>query len=358
MRFGAGRYGRAAAMLAATALIGAAACSSSATTAGGGKQRTVTFAGFFGAFQDQYTKAVIGPFEKAHPDIKVNYVPIKNSAEVLGKLRAAKSRPNLDVAIMDSSVAPTANQEGLFSGLAPAKVTNLADVAAAGRNGDWGPALTFDSLSILYNTKQVKSPPTSWNDLWNPAYKGKVALPIADTRGVALIVALEKMAGANYRQNIDPAIGRLKQLAPSVQTWNPQPDVYTAIASGTDAIGVGWNARGQLFHQTSKGALATVQPKEGNVLQINTINLVKNSPNADAAQQFINYAISPPAQQAFAEASYYAPTNTKATLPDSVLNLTAQSTQQQAHRIPIDWSWITSRYSAWVDRIKREVISG
>jgi putative spermidine/putrescine transport system substrate-binding protein len=345
-------------VLAAAAFVGAAACSSAATTAGGGKQRTVTFAGFFGVFQDQYTKAVIDPFEKAHPDIKINYVPIKNSAEVLGKLRAAKSRPDLDVAIMDSSVAPTANQEGLFSQLDPAKVTNLADVVAAGRNGGWGPALTFDSLSILYNTKQVKTPPTSWNDLWDPAYKGKVAMPIADTRGVALIVALEKMTGANYQQTIDPAIGRLKRLAPSVQTWNPQPDVYTAIASGADVIGVGWNARGQLFHQTSKGTLATVQAKEGNVLQINTINLVKNSPNADAAQQFINYAISAPAQQEFAKASYYAPTSTKAVLPASVLNLTAQSKQQQASRIPIDWSWITPRYSAWVDRIKREVISG
>lgn len=358
MRFSTGRYGRAAVMLATSALIGAAACSSSATAPGGGKERTVTFAGFFGVFQDQFTKAVIDPFQKAHPDIKINYVPIKNSAEVLGKLRAAKTRPDLDVAIMDSSVAPTANQEGLFAQLDPAKVTNLPDVAAAGRNGNWGPALTFDSLSILYNTKQVKTPPTSWNDLWNPAYKGKVAMPIADTRGVALIVALDKMANANYQQTIDPAITRLKKLAPSVQTWNLQPDVYTAIASGADAIGVGWNARGQIFHQSSKGALATVQAKEGNVLQINTINLVKNSPNADAAQQFINYAISPAAQQAFAKTSYYAPTNTKATLPGSVLNLTAQSTQQQAHRIPIDWPWITPRYSSWVDRIKREVISG
>lgn len=358
MRFDAGRYRRVGIVLAVSALIGTAACSSTAATPGGGKHRTVTFAGFFGVFQDQYTKAVIDPFEKAHPDIKIKYVPIKNSAEVLGKLRAARSRPDLDVAIMDSSVAPTANQEGLFTQLDSQKVPNLADVASAGRNGNWGPALTFDSLSILYDTKQVKTPPTSWNDLWNPAYKGKVAMPIADTRGVALIVALEKMAGANYQQNIDPAVNRLKQLAPSVQTWNPQPDVYTAIASGADAIGVGWNARGRLFHQSSKGALATVQPKEGNVLQINTINLVKNSPNADAAQQFIDYAISPAAQQAFATASYYAPTNTKATLPPSVLDLTAQSKQQQASRIPIDWSWITPHYSAWVDRIKREVISG
>ncbi|GAA2454667.1 ABC transporter substrate-binding protein [Actinomadura vinacea] len=353
-----GRVGvRGGIVLLASALIGAAACSSTSTTAGGGSQKTVTFAGFFGVFQDQFTEAVIEPFEKQHPDIKVNFVPIKNSAEVLGKLRATKSRPDLDVALMDSSVAPTANTEGLFAQLDPAKVGNLANVDKAGRNGNWGPALTFDSLSILYNTKQVKTPPTSWNDLWDGAYKGKIALPIADTRGVALIVALEKIAGANYQQSIDPALNRLKQLAPNVQTWNPQPDVYTAIASGADSIGVGWNARGQIFNRTSKGALATVQPKEGNVLQVNTINLVKNSPRADAAQQFIDYAISAPAQEAFAKASYYAPTNTKATLPGDVLELTAQSKQQQANRIPIDWAWITPRYSAWVDRIKREVIS-
>jgi putative spermidine/putrescine transport system substrate-binding protein len=345
------------AVLAAVALA-ATACTSSATGAGG-TATTVIFQGFAGVFQDAFTAAVIEPFQTAHPDIRIDYQPVKNSAQVLAGLRSAKSRPTVDVALVDSSVAPTANQEGLFAKLDKEKVPNLGDLDPAAVDPDgYGPGLTFDSLSIIYDTRQVADPPTSWHDLWRPEFDGKLVLPIADTRGIALIRVLDEIAGADYRQTIDPAIARLKELAPTVQTWDPQPDIYTAVASGAAAIGVGWNARGQLFHDTTGGDVQAVLPAEGTVSQVNTINLVAGAPDAGAAQTFIDYALSPEAQQAFAEKAFYAPTNTKAKPGQDVLNRTAASPEQAAKEIELDWRWITPVYADWVDRIKREVIGG
>lgn len=345
----------------AVVALAATACASSATGAGGSGSTTVTFQGFAGVFQDAFTKAVIEPFQAEHPDIHINYQPVKNSAQVLAGLRSARSRPGVDVAIIDSSVAPTANKEGLFAKLDKDAVPNLADLDPAAVDPDgYGPGLTFDSLSIIYNTKQVSTAPTSWNDLWSPEFDGKLVLPIADTRGIALIRVLDKIANADYQQTIDPAIDRLKQLAPAVQTWDPQPDIYTAVASGAAAIGVGWNARGQLFHDTTGGDVQTVLPVEGTVAQVNTINLVANAPNTDAARTFIDYALGVDAQKAFAAAAFYAPTNTKAkdALDQKVLDRTAASPEQAAKEIDLDWRWITPVYADWVDRIKREVIGG
>jgi len=344
----------------ATIALAATACASSATGAAGGAT-TVTFQGFAGVFQDAFTKAVIDPFQAKHPDIRINYQPVKNSAQVLAGLRSARSRPTVDIAIIDSSVAPTANKEGLFAKLDKKSVPNLADLDPAAVDPDgYGPGLTFDSLSIIYNTKQVATPPKSWEDLWKPEFNGKLVLPIADTRGIALIRVLDEIAGADYQKTIDPAIDRLKQLAPAVQTWDPQPDIYTAVASGAAAIGVGWNARGQLFHDTTGGDVQTVLPTEGTVSQVNTINLVANAPHTDAARTFIDYALGVDAQKAFAEAAFYAPTNTKAkdALDPKVLDRTAASPEQAAKAIDLDWRWITPVYADWVDRIKREVISG
>nr|WSZ94525.1 ABC transporter substrate-binding protein [Streptomyces sp. NBC_00857] len=352
-----------AAVLTATALL-ATACSSTATSPSGssgdaGGKQTVTFMGFYGTFQDAFTKTVIKPFEKANPDITVKYVPIQNSSEVLAKLRASKSRPVADIALMDSSVAPTANKEKLFAPLDASKVPNLAHLVdtAKSRTGH-GPAVTFDSLSILYNSKNVKKAPTSWNDLWNARYKGKLAMPVADTRGVALIIALEKILHGDYKKDIDPAIAKLKQLSPSVQTWQPSPDVYTAIQSGDADVAVGWNARGQYYKNTSDGVVRPVLPKEGTVTQVNTINLVDNSQHTAAAQKFIDYAIGAQAQKAFDDEAYYAPVNKDVQLAPDTKNRTTASDEQQKNQIPVDWNWLTTRYTAWVDRIKQEVIGG
>ncbi|MGW7750561.1 ABC transporter substrate-binding protein [Streptomyces violaceusniger] len=352
----------ASAALTATALL-ATACSSTASPAGssggGSGKQTVTFMGFYGSFQDEFTKTVIDPFQKANPDITVKYVPIQNSAEVLAKLRASRSRPVADVVLMDRSVAPTANKEKVFAKLDPAKVPNLRRLVDTARSKDgYGPGFSLDSLSILYHSKKIKQPPTSWNDLWDPAYKGKLAMPIADTRGVALIIALEKILGGDYKKDIDPAIGKLKKLAPGVETWQPSPDVYTAVQSGEAQVAVGWNARGQYYKDSSGGVVQPVLPKEGTVTQINTINLAANSPHTAAAQKFIDYAIGAKAQKAFDEAAFYAPVNRDVRLSPAVKNRTAASDVQRKNQIPIDWDWLTTRYTAWVDRIKQEVISG
>ncbi|WP_245240774.1 ABC transporter substrate-binding protein [Streptomyces spiramenti] len=337
-------------------------CAGSATAPGGGAadgsgRQTVTFMGFFGTFQDSFTKTVIEPFEDANPDIEIDYVPIQNSAEVLAKLRASKERPVADVALMDSSVAPTANEEGLFARLDPALVPNLEELVDAARLQEgYGPGLTLDSLSILYNSDRVPDAPTSWDDLWDERFEGRLAMPIADTRGVALLIALSDILGEDYQQDIDPAIERLRELAPAVQTWQPSPDVYTSVQSGEVDVAVGWNARGQFYQDSSDGTVVPVLPEEGTVQQVNSINLVNNSANADAAQKFIDYAIGAEAQKAFGDDAYYAPVNENAELAEDVAERTTASETQQDKQIAADWSWLTTRYTAWVDRIKREVI--
>ena len=111
----------------------------------GAAERSITFAGYSGIYQDNYQVAVIDPFMKKHPDIKVVYFGMSTSAAILGTLRAQKAAPQIDVAMMDVTIAKAGTDDGLFDMIDAASVPAVAQLA---KNAFWpgvaGAALTFD----------------------------------------------------------------------------------------------------------------------------------------------------------------------------------------------------------------------
>lgn len=318
---------------------------------------SVVVQGYSGIFQDNYEKAVIEPFQKKYPDIKVTYQGGGSSADNLAALRAAKNDPTADVSIMDLSVSDTANKSDLFQPLDPAKVPNMKDVDKRGQvAGNYGPAVTFDSLVLIYN-KKVNPAPTTWDSLWDPQYKGQVVVPAhPDIQGTSLMLIENAKAGGDYTQSVDAGVKRLKELAPSVQTWAPQPDSYTLVQSGTAELAVAWNARAQFYADQSKGELKVAIPNDKTIFQINTINLVKNSKSPKAAQTFINYALSPEAQAKFTETMFYAPTNTKAKPSEAALQRTSADPKKVANVLDVDWTKVAEKRDAWTQIWRRQIL--
>lgn len=320
----------------------------------------ITVMAYAGIFQDKYTEAVIKPFMAKFPAVKVNYFSSGNSAQMLGTLRTQRSSPQVDVAILDVSVSNVGNKEGIFAKLDPAKVPSLKDLHPTAIVPDgFGPAVTFDHWVLVYDTEKVKPAPTGLADLWDPRLRGQIGLSaMPNIQGIAATVLASKLAGEDFKTSIDGAMKRLKDLGPSVQTFDPQPDGYTLILGNTLTVASGWNARAQLYHDDSKGRLGVVFPKEGSVFQINTINHVAGAKNAEAATAFIEYALGREAQKRFTETMFYAPTNAKAEISPAAINRTAASAENMAKMIPLDWDWVTTIRDSWNNRWRREVIAG
>lgn len=339
---------------AAATLAASAAGPASAQAPVSGPLVLMTYAGIF---QDLYTKAVLEPFMKANPGVKVQYVPGGTSAAMLGQLRAQKADPQIDVAILDAGVSFVGNAEGIFGTMTRADVPVIADLnpLAIVQDG-FGPAVTFDNLVLVYDTTKVKSQPTSLAELWKPEWKGKIGIGgMPNIQGMALLVIVAKMLGEDHRTSIDKAIARLGELAPSVQTFDPQPDGYTMILNDALVWATGWNARAQYYHTQSNGRLGVMLPSEGSVLQINTINQVKGAKNSAAARAFVNYALSAEAQKSFTELMFYAPVNAKATISDTAMARTA--TARLGSMIPVDWAEMAKVRDAWNNRWKREIVA-
>jgi putative spermidine/putrescine transport system substrate-binding protein len=318
---------------------------------------TLTLMAYTGLFQDRYTQAVLAPFEKANPDIKIVYAPQPSSGAMIGQLRAQKAAPQVDVVIMDVSVAKAGADEGLFVKLEAKDLPVIDELYPNARIPEIaGVAVTFDNLVLIYNTEAWPVPPKSIADMAAPAVKGKVVIPgIPDIQGMSLVAILDKKnGGPGVEGKFAKGIEAMEAIAPNVQTWEPKPEVYAPVIAGQASIGVGWNARAQVNTDTSGGKMKAVIPAEGTAFQINTINLVQGAPQSAAARKFIAYALSAEAQKSFTETMFYAPTNAKAQIAPAAIDRTVVKSLDKV--VPIDWLAVAKVRDQVAEAWRRKVI--
>ena len=219
-------------------LAGAALALALSSQASFAQQKTVTLMAYSGLFQERYMKAVVEPFMKANPDIKVEYFPLPNSAQMLGSLRAQKAAPQADIVIMDVSVSKAATDENLFLKIDEKNVPAVAELYPTARIPDVaGVAVTFDNLVLIYNSDFIKEAPKSWFELADKKYAGKVTFNgMPDIQGLSLVLILDKArGGTNYLTNVDKGIAAMGEIAPNILTWEPKPEPYPVIIAGQAA---------------------------------------------------------------------------------------------------------------------------
>ena len=296
-------------------------------------QAPMTLMAYAGIFRDNYTAVVVNPFGP------VQYAEGGTSAQMLGTLRAQKADPQTDVVIMDVTTAALACVEGLVERINPADFPILAELDPMAREagGNCGPAVTYDHLVMVYDTRSVRPAPTAFAAMWDPAQRGRIALSAPpNIQGLAFTAILAHANGGDWR-NINAALPRLRELAPAVQTFDPNPDGYTLILNDQVRFATGWNARAQLYADQSQGRIGVVLPAEGTGFQINTINIVAGSKNRARAVAFFNHALSAGPQAAFTERMFYGPTNARAQVAPAAMARTALAPEGHRGEITADW---------------------
>lgn len=337
----------------------------SMTACGGGEEEaessptsgTVSIIGYSGIWEDAYREAVIEPFTDEYPDITIDYNSNRSSAEMLSSIQSEGGSRTTDVAIMDISVSNGGNSQGVFTEVSEDEIPNLANVDEEWLNEDgYGPAVMLDAVALLYASDEFDEAPDTWDVLWDEEYEGQVNVMAPPSGlGINLTAITADLIGEDFTESIDQTVERLQELAPNVQTWAPNPDEYQSVMTGQTVLGVGQNARGQYYVDDSDGALGVAVPDEGTVYQINTINLTADAPNPEAAKTFIDYALSAEAQEAFAEAMYYAPTVENVDLSDDVAERLVEAGDDSV--IPLDQEWLAEVRQDWSDRWNREILA-
>jgi putative spermidine/putrescine transport system substrate-binding protein len=109
------------------------------------------------------------------------------SGVTLSKLKQQASNPTIDVAWLDGGVSELAAEAGVVASLEAAQIPGLNKIIPEGlyRTADgkvYAVSTGYYALGLVYNTKELAKPPTSWNDLWLPQYAGTVTVPARPMR--------------------------------------------------------------------------------------------------------------------------------------------------------------------------------
>jgi putative spermidine/putrescine transport system substrate-binding protein len=308
---------------------------------------------FGGTFVDNSKKCHAAAFEKA-TGASVKYV-LGSSVQTAAKLRAAGARAELDVAYMDSQIVKQMKAEGLLQSLEPAKIDHWGDLYDASRDKDgYWVSMMFAGTIITYNTNLVKTPPTSWADLWKPSFKGKLAIPdISGTSGQQFLMAAARLNGGSI-ENIDPGFEAIKKLKPNVQMMYTQPDqIIPLFERGDIAVAVWYTDR--TGAAAAKGVpVAAAYPKEGAIGIVPTVSVPKASQKRELAQKYIAALLSPEGQLCFAQTQFAGPTNRKVHLPADLGKLVPFGDIVGRMYFP-DTDFVARKFPEWSERWGREI---
>jgi putative spermidine/putrescine transport system substrate-binding protein len=348
------------ALLGATFAIGALALAvPTANAQPAGVESEVVMATFGGTIE-QFVRADLVPaFEKA-TGIKVKLV-VGTALTNYAKVVAGRSNPDIDVYWANELTHEAGKQQGLYEKLDPKVVTNLVDVYDFAKNPEGiGVGVYVLATGIQYNSKALKDagipPPTSWNDLWDPRLKGKVALYSFDVAySQDLLVLLTRLAGGTEK-DVRPGIERLKSLKASGN--------LTAFASSPAELdnmlvqGQAWmtvNGSPRAFILKDRGApIDFAFPKEGAGYFTNYFEVLKNAPHPKAAQILVNFLVSPEGQLAIAKGVVAAPINRKVVIPDS-LRGKVPLPDEMGKLVRIDRGEMNRQLDNWAELWRREV---
>ena len=151
---------------------------------------------------------------------------------------------------------------------------------------------TWGITGIVYNKNFIKETPTSWEDLWNPDYKGRVIL-LNDNREV-IGMALKKNGYSNNstdQAQVEKAFNDLKTLAPNVLAFDTDTIKQKFIAEEA-WIGTMWSGDASYTYKDNKN-IGFVIPKEGATIWADTFAIPKGAKNKALAEKFINFIYEP-----------------------------------------------------------------
>jgi putative spermidine/putrescine transport system substrate-binding protein len=326
-----------------------------AGTAPAAAQQTLYIAGYGGSFERMMRDRIIPPFEKAN-NVRVEYVAGQSTA-TLAKLQAQRGQQELDIAIVDDGPMYQAVQFGFCALIEASPV--LDSLYPIARLDPKAVAFGVGATVPVYNEKIFAekgwTPPASWADLGNSAFKGQIALlGAASTTGLHGLIMVARAKGGG-ETNIEPGFAAYKsEIRPNILTFAPSaPKIEELLQSGEVALSV--LSRSRVTALRAMGLpIAAAQPKEGPVALMVTMCPVAKQTVSPKAQAFVRHMLSPDMQKILATGGY-GPVNRTTELTEKEAEAVPFGEQAVTSLVTLDWLTINQHRAAWTQRWNREV---
>jgi spermidine/putrescine transport system substrate-binding protein len=237
---------------------------------------------------DYLDQQLVAKFESETHSIVI--VDNFDSGEALrAKIEHAPS--GFDVVVPSDEILPALIADGKLEKLDPAKLPNLRNIAAGFKgmafdpNNEFSVPFHWGTTGIAYDVKKVKTPPTSWADLFDPKVAANGTL-LDDPREV--FAAALRLDGATLdavtSAQIDSAKRRIAAAKP--KAWESQPQKL--LIQGDVAIAQIYSGDAAQAAAEREG-IAFVIPQEGGTLWFDNLAVAKGSIQIELAHRFIDF---------------------------------------------------------------------
>ena len=307
-----------------------------------------------------------GTWNEAHRDILAPAFRKRTKAAVtqsiilahdqVARLTASKGgRALFDVAIFDSPQVLDAVKGGLIVPYPAAKSPNFKDLLPQYQN-KWGPVISMQVIGIGYNPRRIKTPPSSWDELFDPKYKGRVGLTALNSQlGIAFLAELNRLNGGS-ETDFEPAFKALKKLLPNVGAIGANLGAYATLwqQEQVDIAPYNFNFVATLSGKGVPVALSI--PKTGAVGWHTSLHLAANAVEPDLAVQYIDTHLDAAVQAAMMKPPFNViPTNSKVKLGGAITASLGKSHEELAKIRGFDWTKLNPQRGALIDRFNREI---
>ena len=240
---------------------------------------------------------------------------------------------------------------GALKELDPSRFPNSENLIPALRKPYAAPHI-YSGLVIVYNPEHGE--PTSWADLWDDAYAGRVGF--ADGLYVQHLIAAALSHGGSM-SDFEPGKAALMELKErGARVYPSNEAVAQALQTGEIWVTPMWRARS--YQWSSAGIpVRDAAPAEGTVPILFEFAIPANAPDENAAYAFLNAMLAPEAQAAFAETMGYVPTVQNAPLPDALQPVLTFTEEEQANFQLPNYDYIAENNADFREWWQREFLA-
>jgi spermidine/putrescine transport system substrate-binding protein len=218
--------------------------------------------------------------------------------EIMGKVTASGGE-GFDVLFVSSPFAEALNQLGLLAPIDATKIPNLKNLYTEATQLKHDPGNAFSvpyawgTTGICYRSDLVKTAPTSWNDLLNPAddVKGKTTMLATDRWLMASAFLANGMSVNTADQSsLDKARDVLVAAKKTILAYD-DTTFYSKLVSGEAVMTHAWDGWCN-YGIAENDKIKYVVPKEGSDLWVDTMVITKAAKNPEGAAKFIDFVMS------------------------------------------------------------------
>ena len=279
----------------------------------GGKERRVVNVCSWGEYIDE---SLIGEFE-SQTGIHVNYQTAESNETLYSLLQTGGA--DFDVIVPSDYMIGRLIDEGMLEELDYSAIPNYDLIDPQYKSLSFDPEnkytvpYTWGTVGIIYNTKMVDEPITSWGAMFDEMYAGQV-LMIINSRD-ALMAALCYL-GYDINTTDEAQLTEAFELVKNAKDKGVyqafvMDEIFGKMEGGNAAISM-YYAGDYLTMLENNEDLAFVVPEEGSNWFVDAMCVLKSSQHKDEAMEWINFIAGTDANLANMDYIWYASPNAEA----------------------------------------------